>query len=898
MNNVLIYCINFLGSAHFLFLTMLSSFSLKGFICASLAVRQSDGRLLAKRTIRLLFGILILLMLIDTAWIIKLVKDLWIPSIDFRVHLFVLRISWAFHTFQQFSKLLFIDALSKTQNKTRLVQSIFFGMSIIFACCFLYISILYLDGTRIPLEFKLFTIIPWVNLLLAGFCLLAILSKLQEKKVPKIIKTQLKTIITYFFIPSLFFDLIQLFPFSMTPNFFGQNYLSVSVASLVPTYALYYCAKQLMKLRFLNIHTHVQSDQRFNFIDDFKDVLQNLSLVSSPKELGYVSQRFLKDALDIPITKTTFHIRNLDSSHPEQLPLAQTLVENFITINQNNRAMIDFVKKNRLIFIRDEIEFNHFSSPNPTSGQVVQFLEGINADIFIPIFEKKTLNAYIIIERDARTNSLYSDVERDEMLIFARYIGTIVKLLRTRNLNELLIQQKSLREELLAKHQEINQYKESMRSFLRSNKMHTVGIIFYKKRKFTLANPTAKSLVTVNLNTQAGHPLTQKIKKMAQHVEEFKSPQTSFILNAEGERIVLTAFYNAEHNNVIITVAYPEVSDVLKKQIEALKDPSRWDYLLYLETTKSGKLVNQLIPGSGEHILNFKIDLLKMALTPKAIMLEMPEEDLRSTVEIIHHISLRETLHIVAMQSPEKDDLTTGIKLFGLNPIFGGNTEQPLLEKLDSTGTLFIQNIHHLSLETQEYLTEYIKCGWFKLIKSDQKKTSNVRLIFSTNQDLAILVEEGKFSKSLYAVLKHITLVLPPLYSLPQEELSQLADELTEQALRTSTFKNMLELTDKEKMKLTHKKPVSLHEFKEKVQYILVNKSKKNDIYEDTEFDAAYNISDPQLVEAVRLGKHALRDPKIMTMLWNKFQNQNKMATFLGVNRSSVSRRCKEYNLE
>jgi len=32
-------------------------------------------------------------------------------------------------------------------------------------------------------------------------------------------------------------------------------------------------------------------------------------------------------------------------------------------------------------------------------------------------------------------------------------------------------------------------------------------------------------------------------------------------------------------------------------------------------------------------------------------------------------------------------------------------------------------------------------------------------------------------------------------------------------------------------------------------------------------------------------------------MLWNKFNNQNKIAAFLGVNRSSVNRRCREYNL-
>jgi len=90
---------------------------------------------------------------------------------------------------------------------------------------------------------------------------------------------------------------------------------------------------------------------------------------------------------------------------------------------------------------------------------------------------------------------------------------------------------------------------------------------------------------------------------------------------------------------------------------------------------------------------------------------------------------------------------------------------------------------------------------------------------------------------------------------------------------------------------------VSLQELKTRVQHLLVAKSKKNDIYQETQFDPAYDISDPELVEAARLGKHALRDPKIVALLWNKFKSQNQIATFLGVNRSSVSRRCKKYDL-
>ena len=104
-------------------------------------------------------------------------------------------------------------------------------------------------------------------------------------------------------------------------------------------------------------------------------------------------------------------------------------------------------------------------------------------------------------------------------------------------------------------------------------------------------------------------------------------------------------------------------------------------------------------------------------------------------------------------------------------------------------------------------------------------------------------------------------------------------------------------MNDREKLKIAHQRPVSLQELKTKVQQALLHKSKKNEIYQETQFDPAYEITDPELVQAARLGTHALRDPKIMALLWAKFQNQNKIATFLGVNRSSVNRRCKEYSI-
>jgi two-component system, NtrC family, response regulator len=208
-----------------------------------------------------------------------------------------------------------------------------------------------------------------------------------------------------------------------------------------------------------------------------------------------------------------------------------------------------------------------------------------------------------------------------------------------------------------------------------------------------------------------------------------------------------------------------------------------------------------------------------------------------------------------------------------------------------------MENIHFLDLETQEQLASFIRQGSFHIFKSDQKISSDVRIICSSNLNLSDLVQQNKFSKSLYQELKN-TLIMPSLLTLSEDELRNLAQGYSEQAIQADTFKNLLELTDKEKMNIINKRPVSLQEFKNKVQQILTEKTKKNNVQQETHFDPAYNISDPKLIEAARLGKHALKDPTILVLLWNKFKNQNKIATFLGVNRSSVHRRFKEYKIE
>ena len=161
------------------------------------------------------------------------------------------------------------------------------------------------------------------------------------------------------------------------------------------------------------------------------------------------------------------------------------------------------------VLIHDEIAFSNFYEQNETRNTMLTFLESINADIFIPIFEHNKIIAYIIVERHAREHEFYGNVEHDEMLVFASYLGKSINLLQNRSVDGLIQQEKLLKEELYTKHQEINQYKESMRSFLRNSKQKEIGIIFYKNRRFIYGNKIAKELVTINLKS-ARRPSTHQ----------------------------------------------------------------------------------------------------------------------------------------------------------------------------------------------------------------------------------------------------------------------------------------------------------------------------------------------------------------------------------------------------
>jgi hypothetical protein len=96
-----------------------------------------------------------------------------------------------------------------------------------------------------------------------------------------------------------------------------------------------------------------------------------------------------------------------------------------------------------------------------------------------------------------------------------------------------------------------------------------------------------------------------------------------------------------------------------------------------------------------------------------------------------------------------------------------------------------------------------------------------------------------------------------------------------------------------DKKQLLEAAPSSLKELKNRISQLM--RTPENSPKIVVTLDHAF--TDPNIITAVNLGKRALKDQYLMTLLWNTFKNQSRIAQLLKVDRSSVHRRCKLFNL-
>lgn len=846
----------------------------------------------------LLLLIAISLSVENFAWIFKLSHHLEYLKISIKYIQFLAIAAWVFNLVLYQSLALFIENVVENKFTFRWYQKLFFTINIIFSVIFIASGISHVYGIEASVSIHtMYRIAAIYRLMMVVPSIIISFQRIYYTTIPAILKQQLTIFIKYIIFPLLFIEIIQCIPFYSVQG--AQADVSGMIAPITAIFmiaAVIFCAFNLIRFRLFNFSNKVQDRTNTSLTGSFKDSIESLSLATTPQELIFITQNFFRENFQRSIESTCLNFRYnqeiCTSGIDNYCSVTSNTIESFINAED---ISIDLLREYKIL-VADEIIFDAYYTPDENHIRLEQFLNNINSEIFLPMYDKNTIIAYLTIKRSSQ-HKFYSLADQNKIVIFGTYLASAINIMHNSNTAALLHENKRIKDELYLKHQEVSQYRESIKNLIKQKANSHVGILFYKDDRFTICNETAQNLLSINLNQQRKHPAALTITKLAQQVESFRTPQSRFLYDSNNKQLMVTGVPHLDYQGgVILTIHYPDTSDVIKTQIDKLQDPSQLDYLLYLETTKSGKLINQVIPSNSEALLNFKIKLLEIALNKKATLLQSHSDDLLSIVEIIHHISLRNTLHILDLK-PTASMHNLGIQLFGLNPILTQEQEDGLLKKLDQKGTLFIKNIELLDLDTQNKLAQFIRYGIFTITKSEQRLTSDVRIICSVSQNPQILIEQNKLSMELYAELSETTLSMPSLLTMDEVELQELIDAVAYQTVESSNFSNLLQISKKDKEQLIDCRPASLQEFKVKIQQLLAHKSKEYHIFHETHVDPEFSITNPKLLKAANLGKHALKDAEIMSMLWVQFQCQNKIAQFLGVNRSSVQRRCKEYNL-
>lgn len=92
------------------------------------------------------------------------------------------------------------------------------------------------------------------------------------------------------------------------------------------------------------------------------------------------------------------------------------------------------------------------------------------------------------------------------------------------------------------------------------------------------------------------------------------------------------------------------------------------------------------------------------------------------------------------------------------------------------TGTLILDHVEDLTPRVQVMLVRYLQSCCFSRVGSDEQRKSKVRIIATTTRDLEALVEEGRFNKDLFELLRGKTIHIIPLRE-RKEDIPDMAQE-------------------------------------------------------------------------------------------------------------------------
>ena len=136
-----------------------------------------------------------------------------------------------------------------------------------------------------------------------------------------------------------------------------------------------------------------------------------------------------------------------------------------------------------------------------------------------------------------------------------------------------------------------------------------------------------------------------------------------------------------------------------------------------------------------------------------------------SMPQIIHHYSSRKHSEYIAVNCGAIPEGTIDSELFGheKGSFTGATGERKGYFEVANGGTIFLDEVAELPLQTQVRLLRVLETGEFIKVGSSKVLKTDVRIIAATNENIQEAISKGKFREDLFYRLSTVPITIPPL---------------------------------------------------------------------------------------------------------------------------------------
>ena len=308
--------------------------------------------------------------------------------------------------------------------------------------------------------------------------------------------------------------------------------------------------------------------------------------------------------------------------------------------------------------------------------------------------------------------------------------------------------------------------------------------------------------------------------------------------------------------------------------------------------------------GKSASIVKIKKIIEKLSNTESRVLISGPTGSGKELVaRKIHKHSMRNKKPFVVINAASLKEKTYEKELFG-QEFSDGTISFGALDRANR-GTLLIDEVTEIPIETQANILRVLIDQKFKRVNGKSDVNVNIRIISSSSRNLNEEVDSGKFREDLYHRLNVVPIELSPLKS-RTEDIPALIDYFSKKISELNGVQE-IEIDTKNDLLFTYEWPGNVRELRnlvERVTILSANESKENisnsinDILNNNNSLNNERVLSNTFSSPLKEAREQFEKEYLSIQLKKNHGNISKTADFIGMERSALHRKLKQLGIK